>query len=435
MGQLFLEFWRLDDPNVVWVLAGAVLLGGAAGVIGVFAFLQKRALIGDALAHAALPGVATAFILFQTRELEVILAGAVVSCALGILAIDYLVDHTRIKPDSALAIVLSVFFAFGAFEMTHIQQMPVGNQAGLDKLLFGQAAALTADDVRVLGIVAALILVVAALLFDRFRVVIFDRGFARAIGMPVRFYDFLLSTLLVLAVVIGLQLAGVVLMAAVILTPAAAARYWSNRLGLIVILAGIFGVIAGIVGANVSYIAPRMPTGPWMVMAITAIFFVSLFAAPERGLYARWRRRARLRRRVAEENVLRTLFKLGEGGDQRRWAGVNEILRYRSLSPVALGRVLRRLEAEGHLEHADDRWRLSGAGLERARAITRRHRLWELYLTRQVELSPDQVHDDAEAVEHLLTPEMERALAEELGTPEADPHGQAIPADNPRAGG
>src|SRR5690606_7025568 len=146
--QAFREFWSFSDPNVVWVVCGSLILGASAGAIGCFAFLRKRALTGDALAHAALPGVTSAFLLFQSRDPLVILGGAIVSCIAGYLVIEYLVNRTKVKEDSAFAIVLSLFFAFGIFQLTYIQKSEFAGQSGLDKLLFGQAAALVGDDVR-----------------------------------------------------------------------------------------------------------------------------------------------------------------------------------------------------------------------------------------------------------------------------------------------
>ncbi|MDD3610284.1 MAG: iron chelate uptake ABC transporter family permease subunit [Halothiobacillaceae bacterium] len=420
-------FWRLDDPNVLWVTLGMALLGASSGLIGTFAVLEKRALLGDVLAHAALPGVTMAFFLFHTREPLVILLGA---AAAGLLAwglIDLLTRRARLRQDSALAIVLSLFFALGILQLTWLQRQPLANQAGLDKFLFGQAASLTDADLYLLGTVALGLILLTALLFDRLRLILFDRQHALALGVPVRRYELLLAAMLVCAVVIGLQLAGVVLMAALLLTPAATARLLSDRLRPMLFIAMTLGVLAGVTGANVSYLAPRMPTGPWMVVALSLFFIAALLLAPQRGLLPRALRQRSLRRRVEEENILRTLFKLHEETSVDTLWSQDDIRHHRPLGAARLNRILQRLHREGMLDGTPERMRLSAAGLKRATTLTRGHRLWETYLENRLGLSPERAHFAAEAAEHVLDEATCATIERELGRPSTDPHGRPIP--------
>ena len=422
------EFWSFADPNVRWVAMGAVLLGVTCAVVGCFSFLQKRSLAGDALAHASLPGVTTAFMLTGSRDPLVILGGAVLSCLLAYLCIDFLIRQTKVREDSALAMVLSLFFAAGIFQLTMLQSSGAAGQAGLDKLLFGQAASLTVADVRILTALAAGLLVIVVLFFHRFRLVAFDRGFAASVGIAPNRYDLLLALILVSTIALGLQLVGVVLLAALLLTPASAARYWSSSLHVMMLLAAIFGAIAGLLGANISYTAPQMPTGPWIVVAISTLFLVSCLAAPHRGIIARVLRDRAFSRRVTDENILRTLYKLGENrsSDSSTYRPV-EILEFRHLSIGALKRGIARLVARRWVTDGTNGIALTRDGLEQARAITRRHRLWELYLASRIDIPPDHVHADAEEIEHILTPELEAKLMKELASPYHDPHGSKIP--------
>lgn len=421
-------FWSLSDRNVLWVLLGAALLGISNGVIGCFAFLQKRSLIGDALAHAALPGVVIMFFLTHSRDPLLLLAGASISCILAHLCSEFLVQHTRIKEDSALAIILSVSFALGIFLLSMIQKLPIPNQAGLDKILFGQAAAMNSGDVTILAISSALLLILCAVCFRSWRIMVFDQNYATSLGMAVKKYQLLLSGALVLAVVIGLQLVGVVLVAALILTPAASARYWSNKLAPMVALSGLFGGLAGIFAAQVSYLAPRMPTGPWMVMAVTAIFAVSLLFAPARGILARGASRWRQKQRIAEENVLRTMYKLLE---QRPTPvpglEMAQILAFRAMRQTQLEAALKRLARRGEITQQGAAINFTPSGYQRARILTRRHRLWEAYLAERLGLAADHVHRDAEDIEHFLGADLEAALVDELAHATSDPHGRAIP--------
>jgi manganese/zinc/iron transport system permease protein len=425
----WLEFFTFSNVNVTFVFVGCILLGMSTGVLGCFAFLRKRSLLGDALAHAALPGVCAAFLLTGTKNPLIILAGAMVSCWLGALSIELIVRYTRCKEDSALGMVLSVFFGVGIVLLTYIQQTGAAAQAGLDKFLFGQAAALVDQDVWTLAILSGLILFIVALAYKEFKVFSFDPGFATGIGLPVRAIEIVLATLIVVAVGIGLQAVGVVLMAAMLVTPAAGARYWTDRLGFMLVLAGVFGALSGGLGAYISYLSPKMPTGPWMVVAATILFAISFFGAPKRGMLPRFVRHLRFRRRTAEENVLRTMYLLGEPLGQ--WGdnySATELMQYRSMRATALSHTLHRLiDKDLVREPAEGRYALTEDGVRRAARVTRLHRLWELYLTRKLEIAPDHVHDDAEEIEHILTPELEERLAALLEHPEEDPHASRIP--------
>lgn len=426
--DLTVRFFSLADANVRWAVAGSVLLGGAAGGLGSFAFLQRRSLLGDTIAHAALPGVGAAFLLVREKNLLILLLGATVAGWLGALAIDRIVRHTRLKLDSALGIVLSVFFGLGIVLLTHIQQSGIGTQAGLDKFLFGQAAAMGRADVMTLGLVGALMLVVIWLGFGRFKLITFDPIFARSIGVKVGWLQFLLTTMIVLAVVIGLQAVGVVLMAAMLITPAAAARQWTDNLGLMVTLASLFGMLSGLLGAWISFLAPRLPTGPWMVVAISTIFAISILFAPRRGVVSRLRQRLSGRKKMTHDHILKVLFKTGQ--DNRDWSAFHpfdEIRRMWSFTQSGLKAGLRRLTRAGQLEKQHDMYRLTPAGVNAGARITRLHRLWEVYLTRYLELPEDHVHRDAEEMEHIITPEIEARLEEVLDHPEYDPHRQEIP--------
>ncbi|WP_051145183.1 iron chelate uptake ABC transporter family permease subunit [Thiomicrorhabdus sp. Kp2] len=426
-----LAFWRFEDINALWVLTGSVLLGMSASVIGGFAFLRKRSLIGDALAHAALPGVMMAFLLFQTRDPLVMFLGAVTSSFIGFFLIDWLPKNTKIKPDAALAITLSFFFALGLMLLSYIQGMNVENKSGLDKILFGQAAAMTQDDIRLLGYVAIIILITVSLFFQKLRLIAFNRNYARTLGIKVNSYELLLALLIVMSVVVGLQLVGVVLMAAVLLTPIAAARFWSTELSNMLILSAIIGAISAIISTQISYLAPAMPTGPWMVVSLSALFIISLLFAPKKGLIKNHLEHKQLRQKVAEENILRTLYKLVERNtlDQQDFNQA-DIQALRSVPSSDLQKTLKALCKKSFIESSARGFRLTETGLNIATQLTRRHRLWENYLNEQAELTPEQVHKQAERIEHILTDIQEQQLQEELANAISDPHGNPIPLQN-----
>ncbi len=285
----------LFDYTLRTVALGAAVIGIVAGALGAFAVLRRQSLVGDAMSHAALPGIGIAYLITERKDNVVLLSGAAIAGWIATLAVLSIVRQSRVKFDSALGLVLSVFFGFGLMVLTYIQRQPNASQAGLDKFLFGQAATMIQDEVRNMAITGALALAILLLFWKSFKLLSFDSDFAQTIGNPVRLLDVLLTTLIVVAIVLGLQAVGVVLMSAMIVAPAAAARQWTNRLGVMVILSAIFGAAAGIGGATISSTQTHLPTGPVIVVCISVIVLVSLCFAPNRGLLWMWFARRRKR--------------------------------------------------------------------------------------------------------------------------------------------
>lgn len=423
-----IDFFSFADPNIRFVVIGSVLLTASSAIVGTFTFLHKKSLVGDAIAHAVLPGICMGFIISGTKNPAYLIGGAFITGWISLIGVEYITRHTRIKEDTAIGLVLSVFFGIGILMLTVIQKSGNASQSGLDHFLFGKAAALVGQDLLVFGTVAVLLLVAVFLLFKEFALLAFDKDYAKAIGLPVRSIELTLTSLIVLAVVIGIQAVGVVLMAAILITPAAAARFWTNKINVMVLLASIFGAFSGLSGAYISYIAPAMPTGPWIVIVISTIAFISFFFAPKRGVVNRLLRQRHIRRTINDENVLKTLYQLSEESKnffvQR---SVEEIIRRRRFSHEALLKILRRLERQGYLLRTGKHWSLTEEGKNRGQRVVRIHRLWELYLTTHLNIAPDHVHDDADTIEHLLTPELEAELEKLLNYPKVDPHKSEIP--------
>lgn len=406
------------DATFQLVLLGSVLIGCTSGVLGTFAVLRQRSLLGDALAHAALPGVALAFMFTQSKALPVLLMGATVSGVIGVLVIQVIVNYTRIKADAALGIVLSVFFGGGIVLLTHIQQSAVGNQSGLDKFLFGQAASIVASDLYAMATMVVVVLVLVGLFFKEFSALIFDPGFLGAIGFAPRWVDLLLMSLIVLTVMVGLQAVGVILVAAMLITPAVSARFWTNDLLKMVCISACVGGLSGAAGAWISALAPRIPTGPVMVLVATSVFVVSAFVAPSRGLIARWRRLRSNRWRENAQHFLRACVELQEQANGK--LGLISLTDLSQIMHEPLYRVRRlgkHLSKNGRIEMTEDGVELTGQGYDDGAFVLKSHRLWEYYLVYRSILEEDHVDRSADEVEHILTPaimeKLEAILAEE----------------------
>jgi manganese/zinc/iron transport system permease protein len=363
-----LEFFT--DYTLRTVALGSAALGLTAGALGAFAVLRRQSLLGDAVSHAALPGIVLAFMLTGLKTPLVLVIGAALSGWAASLLVMLVVRTTRLKMDTALGLMLSTFFGLGMVLLSVIQRSAGAGMAGLDRFLFGQAATLVGEDLVTMTALGAGVLITLVLLWKEFKLLSFDPAFAAALGLPVRGLNVILTTLLVIATVTGLQTVGVVLMSAMIVAPAAAARQWTDRLGLLVALAGLFGALSGLIGAVASSLVPRLPTGPAIIMAITLITIVSLVAAPERGLLTARLRSLRNRRRVEADSILADLYRLAAQHAEPADAPHEiDVLRAMSSGTAVTHGLGQLAEAGLAIADPDGRWRLTGQGVERGRHL------------------------------------------------------------------
>ncbi|MGF1504117.1 MAG: metal ABC transporter permease [Chloroflexi bacterium] len=345
------------------VLLGAAIFGAVSGVMGSYALLRRQSLMGDAMSHAALPGIVLIFMLTGLRSPAVLLAGAFVASWLGALLVSVTTQETRLKQDSALGIVLAVFFGFGMVLLSWVQRNIRGPQAGLDQYLFGQAAALVQRDVVVMGVVGGVVLLLVVLFWKELKLFTFDPDFAATIGLPVRLLDILLTTLIVTGIVVGLQMVGVVLMAAMLVAPAAAARQWTDRFDVMVILSAVFGALAGMAGALISSTARGLSTGPVIVLTASAVTLISLLLAPNRGLIWDWIRRRRANRKLGAERVLEAMAIMASNHNKLTYPHSTEAIQA-ALPRYNVPDSLRDLKSRGFVtEVAGDSWALTQKGI------------------------------------------------------------------------
>ncbi len=288
------------DPNILWIVSGCLFLGICGGLLGCFAYLRKQSLLGDVLSHAAFPGVCLAFLVTGTKSIGAFLIGALACGALAMLAMSALTRWTRIKADSAMAITVSASFAMGIVLLTQIQQTGNPNQAGLDRFLFGQASALGARDVTMMMVLTGVVLFVLSLCYVPLKAMTFDPQWAKTRGYRIALLEVVLIGLFVLTIVAGIQAVGVLMMAALFITPAVMSRYWTSRFGWMLSAGAAFGGVGGAIGAWLSATAPQLPTGPLVVIVLTGCFVLTFFVAPKQGILALSWVRLRQRRQRRE---------------------------------------------------------------------------------------------------------------------------------------
>lgn len=433
------------DPVLRAPTLGCMLMCLAASLMGVIVFLRRQSLIGEALSHASYPGVILGVLaagilsIQESQELQLsilALIGAFLTSLLGLWAIHFLERRMRVPSDAALCFVLSTFFGIGLTITSEVQFSFTSLYKQALTYLYGQAATMTDIHIIIYGFLALAVMIIILLLYKELQVMTFDRQYAKSLGIRVRSIDLLLFILVAIAVIIGIRSVGVVLMSAMLIAPAVAARQFTNHLSILLILAAFFGMLSGFLGNYFSvqlteslartYPAARiiLPTGPMIVLVATVICTISLLFAPERGLLIRLWRIARFRYTCICENILKEMWRI----DPKSAISLEHIGKYQTISRLYLNFLLRRMVQNGWIEREKDAlYRLTADGQHRAARIVRLHRLWEVYLANYLGMGTERVHRNAEEMEHILTPELERELTLLLKDPTQDPHQQPIP--------
>jgi len=339
-------------------------------MLGSFAVLRKQSLLGDAISHAALPGIAIAFLITGAKDSNILLLGALVSGLIGTFWIRGIITKTHLKSDTALGLILSLFFGFGMLLLTFIQKQPNANQAGLDKYLFGQAATLVESDVWLMAIVTGICLIVLLLFWKEFKLLLFDADYTKTLGFNTKFIDILITTFIVLAIVLGLQTVGVVLMSAMLLAPAAAARQWTNSLGVVVILAAIFGAFSGVLGTAVSASQNNLSTGPVIVLIAAVFVFISFVFSPSRGLLFREIRFRKNRRDLKLQKTLSFMFNIAKTHEDISHPHTIKIL---NNFQGYTRKTLQKLVDKNYVTITDNMWSLTPEGFKSAANLYNQH--------------------------------------------------------------
>jgi manganese/zinc/iron transport system permease protein len=353
-------------------------------------------------------------------------------------AILFIRNFTRLKEDAALGIVLSVFFGAGIAAMGIVQQMRGGHAAGLESFIYGKTASMVASDAWLIGAAGIGCSLVCFVLYKEFKLLCFDEDFAGSRGFPVIGLDFVLMALVVVVTIIGLQAVGLVLMIAMLVIPAAAARFWTEQLFRMMMLSAAIGGTSGMVGSAASALFPNLPSGAMIVLVSAGLFAVSMGCGSARGVLIRWIRRRRLNAKIDHQHLLRAMYEQLERRASRPLDGsaigesvlFQDLLKMRSWSPRRLRLEVDRAISNQILEEdAPGLLRLTSLGLEEAARLVHEHRLWEIYLITHADIAPSKVDRDADDIEHVLGPELVAKL-ESLLEPRGRDH-RIAPSPHP----
>jgi len=393
--------------NPAVVLFGTTFLGIAAGLIGAYSLLRKRALMGDALAHSALPGLCLAFIFasfigVDTKQLWLLLTGAAISGVIGVVVVQMLSKYSRLSEDTSIGIVLSTFFGFGVVLLSIIQSLGTGQEGGLSHFIYGQTAAMRLSDAYLTLFIALVVIFLSIVLIKEFRLVSFDPDFALSDGWPTSLIDLLMMSLVVVVTVVGLQTVGLLLIIALLVIPPAAARFWTNKLNIMLFISAFIGGASGYFGSAVSSVQPNMPAGAVIVLTSGFIFFISFIFAPARGLLGFAIKNFKLKLRISEDHFLRELYECMEVASLNQVCIEDKV----SISKLRYKKSLIHLIKLKKLINVDDSFSFTKKGLKLAKQKVRNHRLWEEYLVTHAEMPISHVDYSADLVEHILPEQM-----------------------------
>jgi manganese/zinc/iron transport system permease protein len=442
MSDSILDFFT--DPVLKAPTIGCMLMCMAAALVGVIVFLKKQSLLGESLSHAAYPGVIAGVIIAgatdisESSELPIallVMGGALITSLIGMWCIGFLQNRMNVRSDSALCFILAAFFGIGLTLASQVQFAYTSLYRQAQVYLYGQAATMTDTHIWIYAVLTLLIVGVVVLFYKEIRGIAFDPEYIRSIGVNKRLIDATVFFLIVLAVVIGIRSVGVVLMSAMLIAPAAAARQYSDKLHRVFALSAFFGLLSGFLGNYLSVEVSRwlsekypgerltLPTGPMIVIVASLICLLSLMFAPKRGLLLRYGRIMRFRYRCICENLLKAMWRHGP----TQPISFDALAKHQSAPFWYLRFAMNSLVHQGWVEKKDGKYGLTPEGISWGSRIVRLHRLWEVYLVDYLGVGAERVHRSAEEMEHIITPDLEAKLTLFLNNPKYDPHHQPIP--------
>ena len=414
------EYFEIFQSEwAVRALIASVLVGLICGVIGCFIVLRNMALIGDALSHAILPGVVFAYVIVGGYSVLGFFVGSAIAGLLAAVLMTWIQQNSTTKDDAAIGIVFTALFSIGVMGISWISRNQ-GVHLDLKDFLFGNVLGVSDEDLILTGVITIYVLFSVFAFYRYLFISTFQPVIAQTMGISVKTIHYFLMLLLSFAVVASLRTVGVILVVAMLITPASTALLLSNRLRTVLFISAAVGVVSAILGLVLSVIFNTTP-GPAMAVVAALLYLLAMLFAPQRGLVSRSIQKYQLNRKIQLEDALKQAFRLQEA-DQLSFESLRQQLGY---TGIQLRRYVRLLRRKGLL--TSKALVLTKKGLDEARRLVRAHRLWETYQVQKMGLSAEHIHDEAEKYEHFLTDEILDEVDHELGYPTEDPHGSPIP--------
>ncbi len=410
----------IQQEWAIRALLASSMVGLMCGVLGCFIVLRNMALIGDALAHAILPGVVVAFMIVGYSALG-FFVGSVIAGLLTAAGITWIQHNVKTKNDAAIGIVFTAMFAIGVIGISGVSRE--GVHLDLKDFLFGNVLGVSNEDLYLTAAVTVYVLISIKVFYRYLFATTFQEVVAQTMGISVKMIHYFLMLMLSFAVVASLGTVGVILVVAMLITPASTALLLSDRLQNVLVIAGIVGLFSAIIGLFFAIIL-EAPPGPMMAVVATLFYLVAVFFSPKRGLVFKFFQKRKLQKRIHIEDILKEGLKLEKKGEFTFIKLKGKL----GLSKTSLTKYLQQLTTQKFLTRKGNQISLSQSGKDEASRLVRAHRLWETYLVNQIGLSAGQIHEDAEKYEHLLSEEILDEVDAALGFPTEDPHGSPIPS-------
>lgn len=400
-------------------LIASVTIGISCGLIGTYIILRRMALIGDALAHAVLPGVVIGFMIAGKNQ-AALFFGAVAAGIVTVLLISAVHRNTKIKEDTSIGIIFTGAFALGILLVSQLKQVHID----LSSYLFGDVLGVSSGDIVLSLVIMFIILICVVLFYKQLLITSFDPTMAAVIGISVTFIHYMLMMLLSMSIVAGLQSVGVILIIAMLITPPATAYLLSSDLKVILILSSVFGILSAVIGLYLSYYF-NFASGASIVLTAVLFFVTAFLFSPSDGLVIKYFKRRTSAKIVLFEDIIKQTYKMGNNYQVNEL--VNKLSAELGISDEKVKTAINKLADKKIMYLQNSNYKLTEEGIKYAKKLIRTHRLWETYITKENASAFEDIHSDAERIEHILSEEITDELDKELGYPETDPHGSEIP--------
>jgi len=419
ISKYFLEPFQYEF--IQRALVASVMVGISCGLIGTYIMLRRLSLIGDALAHAVLPGVVIGFMIAGKNPVSLFL-GALAAGILTSILISFVQRNSKIKEDTSIGIIFTGAFALGILLVSQLKQVHID----LSSYLFGDVLGVSDSDLILSSIICVFIILSVVLFYKQLLVTSFDPTMAHIIGISTAVVHYFLMTLLSMSIVAGLQSVGVILIIAMLITPPATAFLLTDKLKNLLLLSCTFGVISSVIGLYLSYHL-NFASGASIVLVAAGLFGLTFLFSPKEGIVHKYFRR----RENSKLNLIEDIIKLMHRNEEENVEEnvIQSIINKLGIPENKLHSTLSKIVKMGLINLENGKYILTSRGNRLALRLVRSHRLWETYITEKNIVTPENIHQDAEKYEHILSDDLLAEIDEELGHPEKDPHGSPIPKE------